>query len=243
VGQNGFRAGSRQPAPCPLHPTPLRPCAAAAAAPQSEGNCFSLSALERRIGGVFFYWDVFNVFLQVGVVGGRGCLVGARGGAPEPLPASTLCLHPCCCAQQPPPPTPPTPPSTRPANPQGIIGSAFFQQLTNIIYRPQNLPQILGVSLPDSSNFFIQFIAMRAFFLVWLRMCVPHGGVWQNWCHYLFCPPNYCSVCNTGEPGRGRGGAHAPRCAACRLRPALPPNPQCTKPPPLTPPPPPTHSN
>jgi hypothetical protein len=30
-----------------------------------EGSCFSLSALERRIGAIFFYWDVYNMFLQV----------------------------------------------------------------------------------------------------------------------------------------------------------------------------------
>jgi len=33
--------------------------------PQMEGSCFSLSALERRIGAIFFYWDVYNMFLQV----------------------------------------------------------------------------------------------------------------------------------------------------------------------------------
>jgi hypothetical protein len=33
---------------------------------QTEGNCVSLSALERRIAGIFYHWDVFNVFLQVG---------------------------------------------------------------------------------------------------------------------------------------------------------------------------------
>lgn len=33
---------------------------------QMEGSCFSLSALERRIGAIFFYWDVYNMFLQVG---------------------------------------------------------------------------------------------------------------------------------------------------------------------------------
>jgi len=42
---------------------------------QSEGSSFSLSALERRIGVVFFYWDVFNVFLQVCVWGGGLCRV------------------------------------------------------------------------------------------------------------------------------------------------------------------------
>lgn len=35
------------------------------AALQMEGNCFSLSAVERRIGAIFFYWDVYNMFLQV----------------------------------------------------------------------------------------------------------------------------------------------------------------------------------
>lgn len=58
---------------------------------------------------------------------------------------------------------------------------------------------MLGAALPNSSNFFIQFIAMRALFLVWLRMCVPHGGVWQNWAHFACCPPAMCSFCNTGE--------------------------------------------
>lgn len=86
---------------------------------------------------------------------------------------------------------------TRPT-PQGIIGSTFFQRVQQIIYHPENLPGILGAALPNASNFFIQFISMRALFLVWLRMCVPHGGVWQNWCHYLCCPPRCCSFCNTG---------------------------------------------
>lgn len=35
---------------------------------QMEGSCFSLSALERRIGAIFFYWDVYNMFLQVGTL-------------------------------------------------------------------------------------------------------------------------------------------------------------------------------
>ena len=124
---------------------------------QSEGSSFSLSALERRIGVVFFYWDVFNVFLQ------------------------------------------------------GVIGSTFFQRVTQIIYHPQNLPSILGAALPNSSNFFIQFIAMRALFLVWLRMCVPHGGVWQNWAHYLCCPPACCSFCNTERDKSLTSGPRTPR--------------------------------
>ncbi|KAI8473306.1 MAG: hypothetical protein J3K34DRAFT_411580 [Monoraphidium minutum] len=124
---------------------------------QSEGSSFSLSALERRIGVVFFYWDVFNVFLQ------------------------------------------------------GIIGSAFFQQVRSIIYDPRNLPLILGAALPDSANFFIQFISMRALFLVWLRMCVPHGGVWQNWCHYLWCPARCCAFCNTDRDKSLTYGPRTPR--------------------------------
>eukprot|EP00879_Flechtneria_rotunda_P012611 GHRR01013169.1.p1 GENE.GHRR01013169.1~~GHRR01013169.1.p1 ORF type:complete len:1229 (+),score=453.96 GHRR01013169.1:316-3687(+) len=124
---------------------------------QSEGGCFSLSALERRIGAVFFYWDIFNVFLQ------------------------------------------------------GIIGSTFFQQVRHIIQSPEQLPNILGAALPDSSNFFMQFIAMRALFLIWLRMCVPHGGVWQNWCHYCWCPRCCCSVCNTDRDQSLTYGPRTPR--------------------------------
>lgn len=82
---------------------------------------------------------------------------------------------------------------------QGTIGSTFFQQVNSIIQSPERLPTILGAALPDSSNFFMQFIAMRALFLIWLRLCVPHGGVWQNWMHYCCCPRFCCSTCNTGE--------------------------------------------
>jgi hypothetical protein len=32
---------------------------------QMEGSCFSLSAIERRIGAIFFHWDTWNMFLQV----------------------------------------------------------------------------------------------------------------------------------------------------------------------------------
>ncbi|KAF8073110.1 AAP5 [Scenedesmus sp. PABB004] len=124
---------------------------------QSEGSCFSLSALERRIGAVFFYWDIFNVFLQ------------------------------------------------------GTVGSTFFQQVRHIIQSPEQLPNILGAALPDSSNFFMQFIAMRALFLIWLRMCVPHGGVWQNWCHYCLCPSCCCSYCNTDRDKSLTYGPRTPR--------------------------------
>lgn len=56
-----------------------RPAPARRARPQSEGSSFSLSALERRIGVVFFYWDVFNVFLQVGAAGGTpSCRAATR---------------------------------------------------------------------------------------------------------------------------------------------------------------------
>lgn len=79
-----------------------------------------------------------------------------------------------------------------------MIGSTFFQQVHKIIQSPAQLPNILGAALPDSSNFFMQFIAMRALFLIWLRMCVPHGGVWQNWCHFCWCASCCCSTCNTG---------------------------------------------
>ena len=218
------RAAARQGPRAKPHPRRNRP--------QSEGNSFSLSALERRIGVVFFYWDVFNVFLQVrgAACGGRrgrlpldaarahrcgpGTLSGACGSASLGLSTPGLGNLPSArliCVKPPPVSNPPLPPS------QGIIGSTFFQRVQQIIYHPENLPSILGAALPNSSNFFIQFISMRALFLVWLRMCVPHGGVWQNWAHFVCCPPAWCSFCNTGAQrrrGTGRAGRSATRAPA-----------------------------
>lgn len=64
---------------------------------QSEGQCFSLSALERRIGSIFFYWDVVNVLLQVGaseeaggVVPRRACMMHAHARARHILHALRL---------------------------------------------------------------------------------------------------------------------------------------------------------
>jgi hypothetical protein len=124
---------------------------------QTEGGCVSLSALERRIGGVFFYWDVLNVFLQ------------------------------------------------------GVIGASFFQQVWRIVFNPTDLPRLLGYALPDSSNFFMQFIAMRAFFLVWLRLCIPHGGVWQNWARKVLCPRSCVAQCNTERDESVVYGSRTPR--------------------------------
>lgn len=30
---------------------------------QAEGGCFSLSDLDKRIGGIYWWWDIFNAFL------------------------------------------------------------------------------------------------------------------------------------------------------------------------------------
>jgi hypothetical protein len=96
-------------------------------------------------------------------------------------------------------PTKHTPTRTRTCTPlQGTLGATFFQQAHNMIQAPEKIPNILGAALPDSSNFFMQFIAMRALFLVWLRLCMPHGGVWQNWLRYICCPAACCATCNTG---------------------------------------------
>lgn len=52
---------------------------------QMEGSCFSLSALERRIGAIFFYWDVYNMFLQV-------CTPGPLARTPPPLAIPSTAL-------------------------------------------------------------------------------------------------------------------------------------------------------
>lgn len=54
--------------------------------------------------------------------------------------------------------------------------------MNNIIRDPGNIFDSLGVALPNSSNFFINYITLRAFCLVPFQLLIPHPGVW----HYLF---------------------------------------------------------
>jgi hypothetical protein len=52
---------------------------------------------------------------------------------------------------------------------------------------------------------------MRAFFLVWLRLCIPHGGVWQNWGRHVLCPRGLVAQCNTERDESLAYGPRTPR--------------------------------
>lgn len=90
-----------------------------------EKSHTALSGLDRRILMLFFYWDMFNVFL------------GA------------------------------------------ILAGSISEEVKNLINNPGNIGSTLGTSLPKSSNFFINYLALRAFGLVPFRLILVHGGIWR----------------------------------------------------------------
>ena len=97
-----------------------------------EKTHISLSAIDRRILMLFFYWNMFNVFF------------GA------------------------------------------ILAGSISQEVKHLINNPGDAGTTLGTSLPRSSNFFINYLALRAFGLVPFRLILVHGGIWR----WLFkCAP------------------------------------------------------
>ena len=90
-----------------------------------ESTHVSLSALDRRMLTLFFWWNCFNVFFG------------------------------------------------------SMIAGSLTQQLRNLIEAPGNITDVLGESLATSSNFFINYVALRAFGLVPFRLVLVHGGIWR----------------------------------------------------------------
>ena len=76
--------------------------------PQVEGQAVSLSGLDKRCADLFFYWDVFNVFL------------GA------------------------------------------MLGGSIVAELPTYIKDPSIIWSTLGSTIPASSNFFVNYVAVRA---------------------------------------------------------------------------------
>jgi hypothetical protein len=93
-----------------------------------EKSHVSLSALDRRILMLFFYWGMFNVFL--------GAILG-------------------------------------------ILSGSIVWQVKYLIQNPGAISPTLGTSLAKSSNFFINYLALRAFGLVPFRLILVHGGIWR----------------------------------------------------------------
>ena len=90
-----------------------------------ESTHVSLSALDRRILMLFFWWSGLNVFFG------------------------------------------------------SMIAGSVAQQIQTLIEKPGLITDVLGESLPTSSNFFINYLALRAFGLVPFRLILVHGGIWR----------------------------------------------------------------
>lgn len=59
------------------------------------------------------------------------------------------------------------------------IAGSLTQQIRRLIQNPSQITSVLGESLPTSSNFFINYVALRAFGLVPFRLVLVHGGIWR----------------------------------------------------------------
>lgn len=67
-----------------------------------------------------------------------------------------------------------------------IISGSIVNLVQRLIKSPGDIGVVLGASLPESSNFFINYLALRAFGLVPFRLILVHGGIWR----WLFkCAP------------------------------------------------------
>eukprot|EP00210_Caulerpa_lentillifera_P008317 g7936.t1 len=63
-----------------------------------------------------------------------------------------------------------------------MLGGSVFYKINAAVNRPQDIVELLGVSVPASSNFFVNYVTLRAFFLLPYRLLIPHMGIW----YYVF---------------------------------------------------------
>ena len=69
-----------------------------------------------------------------------------------------------------------------------IISGSIVNLVQRLIKSPGDIGIVLGSSLPESSNFFINYLALRAFGLVPFRLILVHGGIWR-WLFKCASPP------------------------------------------------------
>ncbi|CAD7699105.1 unnamed protein product [Ostreobium quekettii] len=106
---------------------------------QVQGSCISLSELDRKIAGLFFHWDVWNIFMG------------------------------------------------------GMLGGTVLQELGKAAKNTGDIPIMIGTAMPLSSNFFINYIVMRAFFLMPYQLLFPH----PNWWNFLMKLGGHCGCAPT----------------------------------------------
>lgn len=59
-----------------------------------------------------------------------------------------------------------------------MLGGSVFYNINDAVKRPQDLVELLGMAVPASSNFFVNYVTLRAFFLLPYRLLLPHPGIW-----------------------------------------------------------------
>lgn len=57
-------------------------------------------------------------------------------------------------------------------------GTLFTADLLCSFQNSSDILRILGASVPASANFFVNYVTLRAFFLVPCQFLAPHPGIW-----------------------------------------------------------------
>ncbi|GMH41955.1 hypothetical protein BSKO_09874 [Bryopsis sp. KO-2023] len=107
---------------------------------QARATCISLSQLDREIASLFFYWDVFNIFI--------GAMMGGT-----------------------------------------LFSSELFRKFKTV----SSVLDLLGAAVPASANFFVNYMTLRAFFLMPYQLLAPHPGIWA----WLFKLGGRCGCART----------------------------------------------
>eukprot|EP00803_Ostreobium_quekettii_P009724 evm.model.scf_220.3 EVM.evm.TU.scf_220.3 scf_220:31260-46576(+) len=76
-----------------------------------------------------------------------------------------------------------------------VLGGSFFFQLNAAVENASKIPELIGVAMPASSNFFIDYIAFRALFLLPLQLLLPT----PSWWYYLLKLGGRCGCARTGR--------------------------------------------
>eukprot|EP00210_Caulerpa_lentillifera_P005734 g5482.t1 len=63
-----------------------------------------------------------------------------------------------------------------------MLGGSVLYNINDAVKKPQNLMELLGTAVPASSNFFVNYMTLRAFFLLPYSLLVPHPGIWYYLC-------------------------------------------------------------
>ena len=58
-----------------------------------------------------------------------------------------------------------------------MLGGSIFSQLNDVLNDPGSIPKRIGIALPSSSNFFINYLILQSFTMIPFRQMFQHVGM------------------------------------------------------------------